>query len=141
MQTRIPSAEALLGRLKGLQVSQLTLESDRQLRIQFSDGAVLVVSAGPDGLAVRLASAPPGSRDVSRRPTRRQSEYLALISRYIERFGRAPAEADIQRHFLVSAPSVNQMMQMLERRGFITRQPGIPRSTRLCLDVSALNGD
>ena len=141
MQTRIPSAEALLGRLKGLQVSQLTLESGRQLSIQFSDRAVLVVSAGPDGLAVRLTSAPRRSGDVSRRPTRRQSEYLAFISRYIELFGRAPAEADIQRHFLVSAPSVNQMMQMLERCGFITRQPGVPRSTRLCLDLSALSGD
>lgn len=141
MEMRMPSAEALLHRLKGLRVSQLTLEGGRQLSMRFSDGAVLVVSAGPDVLAVRLSSAPPGSRDASRRPTKRQSEYVAFISRYIELFGRAPAESDIQRHFLVSAPSVNQMMQMLERRGFITRQPGIPRSARVCLDVSALSDD
>ena len=117
------------------------IDGSTRLSIQFSDGAVMVVSARPDGLAVRLSSAPPGSRGDSQRPTRRQSEYLPFISKYIQRFGIAPAEADVQRHFLVSAPTVNQMMQMLERRGFITRQPGIPRSTRVCLDVSALNGD
>ena len=141
MQTRIPSAEALLHRLKGLQVSHARLESSGQLSVQFSDGAVLVVSGSPDGLAVRFTSVLPASRDDSPRPTRRQSEYLAFISRYIQRFGRAPAESDIQRHFLVSAPSVHQMMLMLERRGFITRQPGIPRSTRVCLDVGAPSGD
>jgi hypothetical protein len=141
MYAHSSSAESVLLRLKGRQVSEVMVDGSTRLSIQFLDGAVLVVSAGPEGLAVRLTSAPPESRDGSQRPTRRQSEYLAFISKYIQRFGRAPAEADIQRHFLVSAPSVNQMMQMLERRGFITRQPGIPRSTRVCLDVSALNGD
>ncbi len=76
------------------------------------------------------------AQDASQRPTKRQLEYLAFISKYIHRFGRAPAESDIERHFLVSAPSVNQMMQMLERRGFITRQPGVPRSTRICIDLT-----
>ncbi len=101
---------------------------------------MLTVSAGSDGLSVRVAGAPPTARDGSKRPTQRQFEYLAFISKYIQRFGRAPAEADIQRHFLVSAPSVNQMMQMLERRGFIARQPGVARSIRLCLDTTALLG-
>ncbi|MBI4728399.1 MAG: hypothetical protein HY775_02720 [Acidobacteria bacterium] len=49
----------------------------------------------------------------------------------MQRFGRSPAESDIQRHFLVSAPSVNQMVQMLERQGFIERERGVPRSIRL----------
>ena len=70
------------------------------------------------------------------RPTPRQLEYLLFIHKYISRFGRAPAEADIERHFLVSAPSINQMMQMLERRGFITREPGVPRSAKICIDLS-----
>ncbi|OGA02090.1 MAG: hypothetical protein A3H35_06145 [Betaproteobacteria bacterium RIFCSPLOWO2_02_FULL_62_17] len=60
---------------------------------------------------------------------------MIFISKYINRFGRAPAEADVERHFLVSAPSVNQMMQMLERRGFISRQAGVPRSIRICIDL------
>ncbi|WP_414636801.1 hypothetical protein [Aquabacterium sp.] len=59
-----------------------------------------------------------------------------FIAKYIARFGRPPAESDIQRHFLVSAPSVNQMMQMLERRKFITRQSGVPRSVRVCIELS-----
>ena len=62
------------------------------------------------------------------RPTRRQREYLEFIARYIRRYGISPAESDIGRHFLVSAPSVNQMVQMLERQGFISRQRGVPRS-------------
>ena len=32
-----------------------------------------------------------------------------------------PAESDIARHFMVSAPSVNQMLRTLEARGFISR--------------------
>lgn len=141
MHTPFSSAELVGGGLKGRRVAQVTVEGSARVCIQFSDGTVLVVSAGPKGLAVRLVNAPSGSRDDPRRPTKRQSEYLAFIARYIQRFGRAPAESDIQRHFLISAPSVNQMMQMLERRGFITRQPGVPRSTRLCRDVGALAQD
>ena len=79
----------------------------------------------------------PETADASERPTKRQLDYLAFIAKYMDYFGRAPAESDIQRHFLVSAPSVNQMMQMLERRGFITRQPGVPRSIRICIDLTA----
>src|SRR4051812_7316649 len=39
--------------------------------------------------------------------TKTQGRYLAFIHRYITKFDQAPAEADVQRHFLVSAPSVN----------------------------------
>ena len=55
-------------------------------------------------------------------------EYLEFIARYILRYGISPAESDIGRHFLLSAPSVNRMVQTLERRGFITRKRGAPRS-------------
>ena len=56
---------------------------------------------------------------------------LEFIARYIRRYGISPAESDIGRHFLVSAPSVNQMVQMLERQGFIARQRRVPRSIRI----------
>lgn len=138
MQTRLLSAESLSRQLKDRHVSQVVINGKQQLDIQFSDGAVLIVVAGSDGLLAHVESATtPAARDDSHRPTKRQLEYLAFISKYIERFGRAPAESDIERHFLVSAPSVNQMMQMLERRGFITRQPGVPRSARLRIDLNA----
>jgi DNA-binding MarR family transcriptional regulator len=41
---------------------------------------------------------------------------------------RPPAEADMQRHFQVTPPSVHQMVLTLERVGLIRRQPGMPRS-------------
>ncbi|MDX1430754.1 MAG: MarR family transcriptional regulator, partial [Rhodothermales bacterium] len=64
---------------------------------------------------------------------------LNFIRRYMDRFGRSPAETDIQRHFLVSAPSVNQMVRTLERRGFIERDRDgfgqtVPRSIRVLWD-------
>jgi hypothetical protein len=95
------------------------------MHVRFTDGAVLSVSASPDGLAVNVAIEPTGPEDSSRKPTERQGECLAFIARYIQRFGRAPAESDIQRHFLISAPTVNQMMQVLERRGCPTLHPPI----------------
>jgi DNA-binding MarR family transcriptional regulator len=44
---------------------------------------------------------------------------------------RPPAEADMQRHFRVSPPSVHQMVLTIERAGFIRRQPGVARSIEL----------
>ena len=46
-------------------------------------------------------------------------------------FRRPPAEADMQRHFRVSPPSVHQMILTLERAGLIRRQPGVARSIEL----------
>jgi DNA-binding MarR family transcriptional regulator len=65
-----------------------------------------------------------------RRPnfTPKQGQYLAFIDAYTRVNRRPPAEADIQRHFGVTPPSVHQMILTLERAGFIRRQPGIARS-------------
>jgi DNA-binding MarR family transcriptional regulator len=57
----------------------------------------------------------------------------------MSRYGVSPAEADIQTHFFVSAPSVNNMIRTLERRGFITRSRDFfgqtePRSIRVLWD-------
>ena len=60
--------------------------------------------------------------------TEKQGQYLAFIYVYSRMFRQAPAEADMQRHFRVSPPSVHQMVLGLERDGFITRQPGVARS-------------
>ena len=138
MKTRHLDSESLTHRLKDRQVSQAVINGTQQLRIQFSDGTVLIVEACSDGLRTRVENTSiSAAQDPSQRPTKRQLEYLAFIAKYIHHFGRAPAESDIERHFLVSAPSVNQMMQMLERRGFITRQPGVPRSIRIRIDLTA----
>jgi DNA-binding MarR family transcriptional regulator len=56
------------------------------------------------------------------RLTEKQGHYLAFIHTYSYMFGQPPAEADIQRHFRVSSPSVHQMIVTLERNGFIRRR-------------------
>ncbi|WP_311966941.1 hypothetical protein [Bradyrhizobium australiense] len=40
--------------------------------------------------------------------TEKRGHYLAFIHTYSYMFGQPPAEADIQRHFRVSPPSVHQ---------------------------------
>jgi len=60
--------------------------------------------------------------------TPKQGQYLAFIYAYARVLGRSPAEADLQRYFGVSAPSVHQMVLTLERAGLIRRQPGVARS-------------
>jgi len=119
-------------RISGKCVSHIEAREDEQLAIVFVDGSALLVKRLGQGLAMHF-----GSQDGcyecpdALRPTSRQREYLEFIKKYMFRFGISPAESDIQRHFLVSAPSVNSMMQALERYGFIVRQRGVPRSIRL----------
>jgi len=60
--------------------------------------------------------------------TQKQGQYLAFIYVYSRIFRQAPAEADMQRHFRVTPPSVHQMVLALERAGLIQRQPGVARS-------------
>ena len=65
--------------------------------------------------------------------TVRQGQYLAFIYYYTKVNGRPPAEADMQRYFRVSPPTVHQMVLTLEQCGLITRVPGEPRSIRVLL--------
>ena len=60
--------------------------------------------------------------------TKLQGQYLAFIAAYTKVNGRPPAEADIQRYFGVTPPSVHQMILTLEKRGLIKRMPGRARS-------------
>lgn len=52
--------------------------------------------------------------------------------------GRPPAEADLQRHFRVTPPSVHQMILSLERAGLIRRRPRLARSIELLIDPERL---
>ena len=63
--------------------------------------------------------------------TPRQGQFLAFIYNYTKIHGRAPAEADMERYFRISPPSIHQMILRLEQRGLISRMPGGPRSIRL----------
>jgi DNA-binding MarR family transcriptional regulator len=70
--------------------------------------------------------------------TTKQGQYLAFIDAYMRVNRRPPAEADIRRHFGVTPPSVHQMILTLERAGFITRQPGAPRSIEVLVPPEKL---
>ena len=70
--------------------------------------------------------------------TERQGQYLAYIDRYSLLHGCAPAEADMQKFFRVTPPTVHQMVLTLERRGFIRRVPGQARSIALIVPAEAL---
>ena len=80
--------------------------------------------------------------DQDRRPapsfTDKQGQYLAFIWAYAQINRRPPAEADMQRHFDVTAPSVHQMVIALERLGLIRRTPRIARSIELLVPPDAL---
>ena len=67
-----------------------------------------------------------------------QGQYLAFIHAYTLVNGRPPAQADIQRFFQVTPPSVHQMLLTLERGGQISRRPGAPRSSAVLVDRSDL---
>jgi repressor LexA len=63
--------------------------------------------------------------------TKKQGQYLAFIHLYTKLNGVSPAEADIQRYFKVTAPSVHDMVLRLEKRGLIERVRGRARSIRV----------
>ena len=56
---------------------------------------------------------------------------LAFIHAYTKLNRRLPAEADMQRYFRVTPPTVHQMVLNLDRDRFIERIPGKPRSIRV----------
>jgi hypothetical protein len=70
--------------------------------------------------------------------TPKQGQYLAFIYAYTRVLGRPPAEADLQKHFGVSPPSVHQMVLTLERAGLIRRQPGVARSIEVVVPPELL---
>lgn len=67
-----------------------------------------------------------------------QGQYLAFIHNYTLINRRAPAEADMQRFFEVSPPSVHRVVVELHGRGLITRTPRAARSIRLVLEPTEI---
>jgi len=70
--------------------------------------------------------------------TSTQGQYLAFIYAYTRVLRRPPAEADIQKYFEVTPPSVHQMLITLERKGLIRRTPGVARSIELLIAPESL---
>jgi SOS-response transcriptional repressor LexA len=70
--------------------------------------------------------------------TDKQGQYLSFIHAYALVNGQPPAEADMERFFGVTSPSVHRMVLELEQRGLIRRLPRQPRSIEVILDPSEL---
>src|SRR5215813_4476274 len=129
--------------ISGKSVSHVSRHDPQRLDIHFTDGTVLTIRMVDRHLTAALTKEEGDAsmsemREKGPQPTLRQKEYLDFIARYIARYGVPPSEADLARHFLVAAPSVNQMVQVLERRGFIRRQLGIARSITIVGDRASL---
>ena len=129
---------ALSKQLAGQVVAEVAQPSPESIAIHFTTGAILALRLKGTGIAAVLTKPERGGKGTASEPepTRRQGEYLEFIKKYMHHYGVGPAERDIQRHFMVSAPSVNQMVRTLERRGFITRERDwsgqtLPRSIRV----------
>ncbi len=72
------------------------------------------------------------------RLTEAQGQYLAFIYAYAKIHRRPPAEADMQRYFEVTPPSVHRMVLELEKRALIRREPGTARSIQLLVPPEQL---
>ena len=75
---------------------------------------------------------------MAERFTETQGQYLAFIYAYTTLNRRPPSEADMQRFFEVTPPSVHRMVIELERRQLIRRTPGAPRSITLLVPPEQL---
>jgi hypothetical protein len=133
--------DELSKQLAGQVVAHVDRLASGTVIMAFTSGNELVVKGSPEGpdLALRRGGGRDRSGHSADAPTRRQREYLDFIRRYMARYGVSPAETDIADHFMVSGPSVNAMVRMLERRGFIARYhdftgQAMPRSIRVLLD-------
>lgn len=67
-----------------------------------------------------------------------QGRYLAFIKSYMQGFGLAPAESEMATAMKVSPPSINQMMRMLEKKGFVRRKPGVARSIEILIPLDTI---
>ncbi len=70
--------------------------------------------------------------------TDKQGQYLAYIYHYTKLNGIPPAHTDMQNYFKVTPPSVNQMINTLEKKGLILKQPRVARSISLLIPTELL---
>ena len=70
--------------------------------------------------------------------TKKQGQYLAFIYNYTVMHRQPPSEADMQRFFRVTAPTIHQMVLRLEERGLITREPRKARTIQVLVPPDQL---
>jgi len=97
-----------------------------------------IESFGDYDFEVTIERAPKLDPSVAPKFTAKQGQYLAFIYNYTKIHGEPPSEADLQRYFQVSAPSIHEMVKTLERNGLIEKTPGQARSIRLIVRLGHL---
>jgi repressor LexA len=73
------------------------------------------------------------AKNMERKYTAKQGQYLAFIYYYTKLNDCPPAEADMQRYFKTTPPTVHSMVVNLEKLGLIERVPGQARTIRVLL--------
>jgi repressor LexA len=73
-----------------------------------------------------------------KRFTDTQGQYLAFIYLYTKVNRQPPAEADIQRYFEVTPPTVHSMILTLEKLGLVQRQPRRARTLEVLVPYNEL---
>jgi len=88
-------------------------------------------SFGRDAFAVEIQPAPRPDPTAAPKFTKKQGQYLAFIYHYTKVHRVAPSEADLERYFQVSPPSIHEMVKTLERNCLIKKIPRQARSIQL----------
>src|SRR5512132_1672383 len=101
--------------LRGKTVAEVHSHNSAGLEVRFTDGTRLSVKRAETGIELSVTSETNRSLP-SGLYSGKQGQYLAFISNYSKLNGRPPAEAEIQRFFKVTPPSVHQMILTLEKR-------------------------
>ena len=70
--------------------------------------------------------------------TEKQGQYLAFIYNYTVMNRRPPAEADMQRFFRSTPPTIHQMILKLEEKGLISRRPAEARTIKLLVETDKI---
>jgi DNA-binding MarR family transcriptional regulator len=85
-----------------------------------------------------------GQRTSAARPkkkfTPRQGQFLAFLHQFRKLHRCGPSELDISRYFQVTPPAAHLMLVKLEKMGLITREAGVPRSSRVVVPEAELPG-
>src|ERR1700704_2806783 len=120
-----------------LAAAEQRLEFDALVLAEFDPIAYIhgcLLERGTHEQLNRMAAVSPSAKAF----TPKQGQYLAFIHLYTRLHRRPPAEADMQKYFRVTPPSVHQMVVTLERAGFIRRQPRVARSIEVLVDPKHL---
>lgn len=67
----------------------------------------------------------------------KQQATVDFIREYTEEQGYAPSQADIAQWFGVTQQAAGQRIERLERKGFVRRTAGVPRSVRVVTQQSS----